>query len=305
MPRKSPILSPNEIKDLYNDRKGFNTDFLAGFSVKMPELLAALQTKITPTCYGDTVLKYHHYSLVMNGERKMPFFSAVNIDGISYKKIKPIMPSRKEIGSDKWIFDQRIPKELQIPKQFYKANDFDLGHLVRREDVVWGENLEEALNANRDSFYLTNATPQHAQFNRNSKSWKGLESYLLKNSRKHDLRLSVFSGAIFREDDGIFNGEKISRGFWKVVIMVKENGEPSVTGYIISQSTLVDAVFAANTRGDGFELGEFMTYQVPVSKIEEATGINFNLQGYDPLQNSRALFVPDPKHIQNFKDIKI
>ncbi len=49
-------------------------------------------------------------------------------------------------------------KKYQCGDELYIDNDLDRGHLVRRRDPVWGNSAEEA---NKDTFYFTNASPQH------------------------------------------------------------------------------------------------------------------------------------------------
>jgi endonuclease G, mitochondrial len=271
-------------------RKGYNAKFL-GKRLPLPKIKAK----------DSHLLNYIHYSMVFNSTRKMPYFTAVNIDAVSYNKLKPSIPSRKEMGADRWLIDGRLDKVAQIPKKFYSKNDFDLGHIVRREDVLWGDTLEEALAANDDSFYLTNACPQHKDFNRNAKRWKGLEDYALRSARKHDLRLSVFSGCVFSPDDRHLNDIRIPAQYWKILVMVKEDGELSATGYLVQQDDLIEDI----TERAIFVFEQFMMYQVPITEIEHLTGIRFGLNKYDPRQKvgERGILDPTPFLIKEESDI--
>ena len=118
------------------------------------------------------VLKYHHYSLVMNANRRLQMWSAVNVDYTPSKRRK----ERKEFGTDTWIPDPRIAGEDQIQDQelYDPAKKFDRGHIVRRDDTAWGNTAEEEILANSDSFHFTNSTPQHEQFNRAEFGFHGL-----------------------------------------------------------------------------------------------------------------------------------
>lgn len=250
---------------------------------------------------SSILLPYLHYSVALNPARRMPYFTAVNIDAERYNQLKAQIPSRKDIGADRWILDDRIPKEVQLPASFYRDNDFDLGHMVRREDVLWGDNVEQALAANNATFYLTNATPQHKDFNRNAQRWKGLEDYALKNARQNNLRVSVFSGCIFREDDRKHKMVQIPGKFWKVLVMVKANGELSATGYVIQQDDLIQDI---TEREIGFQYEQFKTYQVPITQIEAATGLQFQLNAYDPMQKIATRGVELlPMAIDDFADV--
>jgi DNA/RNA endonuclease G (NUC1) len=270
---------------------GYDPDFL-GVEIPLPKI----------TLPKDALLHYLHFSIGMNKDRRMPFYTAVNIDALSYNKLKSQIPSRKEIGEDDWELDLRLDKAAQLPKSFYRYNDFDLGHMVRREDAIWGETLEEALKANDDTFFLTNATPQHKDFNRSAERWKGLEDYALKHARKNDLRLTVFTGCIFTEKDRLFAKVKIPARFWKIMVMVKENGTPSATGYIVHQDDLIEDI----TEQSLFYYEQFKTYQVDLKTIEEATGIKFGLNAYDPLQrrSRQGLVANQPILVEDAENIE-
>ncbi len=269
-------------------QKGFDPHFLP-VEVQLPALKGA----------PDALLHYWHFSVAMNEARRMPYYTAVNIDALKYNKLKPNIPSRKEMGADDWNVEPRLPKMAQLPKSFYADNDFDLGHMVRREDALWGDTLEEAIAANDDTFYLTNAVPQHKDFNRNAARWKGLEDYALRNARKNDLRVSVFSGCVFDEKDRTFKNVQIPGQFWKILMMVKADGELSATGYLVQQDDLIEDI---TERDLGFRFEQFKTYQVPLTKIEEVTGLRFGLNDYDPVQKTRGIFTP-PTPIDDFEDI--
>ena len=286
----------------YKNREGYNANFL-GIKVPLPKLLKDIEPHVVFLTEGvhKNELKYHHFSVVMNGERKMPFFTAVNIDGVSYEKLGDV-PSRSAIGRDKWYFDPRIPKENQLGTSFYTKNDFDIGHQVRREDALWGDNLETAIKANNDTFHLTNAAPQHKDLNRNAHRWLGLESYALNNCRKYGLKINVFTGPVFAETDGVYNDIKIPDQFWKIIVMIKDDGTPSATGYIVQQNDLIDDIVKR-----GFVYEQFETYQVPISKIEDLTHVQFGLNKYDPLQKKQKhalAFELEPQIIDSFDKIE-
>ncbi len=81
--------------------------------------------------------------------------------------------------------------------ELYSGNRQDRGHIARRADLVWGE-LDEAQQANRDSFYYSNITPQMDDFNQSSQNgiWGRLENALFEDVDVEDLRVSVFAGPV-------------------------------------------------------------------------------------------------------------
>lgn len=284
-----PAEEPSEVPPANGEgtgRRGFNPDFLPTH-INLPAM----------DRNSDALLHYRHFSVAMNPNRRLPYYTAVNIDAQRYNRLKDMIPPRDEM-KDHWVLENRIPEELQLPESFYHDNDFDLGHMVRREDPIWGDTLEEAIAANEDTFHLTNAAPQHKDFNRSAQRWKGLEDYALKNAREHDLRLSVFSGCVFRDNDRKHRGVQIPGQFWKILVMVKKNGELSATGYVVQQDDLIQDI---TERGVEFQYEQFKTYQVPISKIEELTGLQFGLSDHDPLHGLRSVL--EPKAIEAYEDI--
>jgi endonuclease G len=266
----------------YTNRRGYREDFLGGdHSVPLPTLSKKLLKKAakieTGSDRGAFVLPYHHFSVVMNRERRLAFFTGVNIDGRTGVDLKR--------ETDKWSLDPRLRPDDQIGEEAYADNDLDRGHLVRRIDPAWGRTRTLAKRANDDTFHFTNCTPQHKNFNQNRTTWAGLENYILNNAANRRFRASVFTGAVFADDDDDYRGVKLPRQFWKVAVMVKENDELSATAYLLSQADLLRGLEAV---GD-FSYGAYRTYQVPVRRVEELTGISFgDLTRSDPLAGLEA-----------------
>ena len=216
-------------------RTGYAADFLGdGTPVPLPGLPRPLGGEggrgRTARAGGIDrfVLPYTHFSVVMNGERRMPFYSAVNIDGTQLRRIP---------RGDNWFLDPRIPAEVQTGDDVYKNNDLDRGHMTRRLDPVWGS-PDVAAEADADTFCFTNACPQHKDLNQ--KEWQQLEDYVLDNAGAHDLRVCVFTGPVFRPTDRPYRGILLPEEFWKVVVIVREDtGDLSATGYLLSQRDMI------------------------------------------------------------------
>ena len=68
-----------------------------------------------------------------------------------------------------------------MPDKFYTRDrgNFDKGHIVRRDDVAWGEDYDEVRRANGDTYHVTNCSPQVDAFNRSNLrgDWGKLENY--------------------------------------------------------------------------------------------------------------------------------
>jgi endonuclease G len=157
----------------YAARRGYDADFLgAGHRVDLPslppELAAIAATREDATGADAHVLRYHHYSVVMNAQRRLAFFTAVNIDGERSVRIKR--------ERDRWIFDPRLPEAEQTGERVYEDNPLDRGHLVRRLDPAWGGSHEQAKVANDDTFHFTNCTPSTSASTRTGRRGRGLRT---------------------------------------------------------------------------------------------------------------------------------
>lgn len=281
----------------YSVRKGYDPEFLGSgeHAVPLPTLppeLAA-QAAVNSSAAGEPryLLPYHHFSVALSKERKLAYFTAVNIDGNLAK------PNRR--GSDRWFFDPRVPESEQTGGDVYKRNDLDLGHLVRRLDPTWGETPEEARRANDDTFHYTNCTPQHKDFNRNKTRWAGIEDYILEHAENLHFKVSVFTGPVLAPDDDVYRGVQLPRQFWKVVAMVKKDGTLSATAYLLSQKKLI-----AGLRGPppkDFSYGKYRTYQVPVTDVEALTNLSFGtLSASDPF--ARRGVRAQPRELEESED---
>jgi endonuclease G len=202
--------------------------------------------------------------VVLNRYRRLAFFTAVNIDGASGVRLRR--------AADRWFFDPRVPRDQQAGEQVYQENPLDRGHLVRRLDPAWGPSAAAAKLANDDTFHFTNCTPQHHDFNAGQTLWAGLEDYILDSADNLKFRVNVFSGPVFAPDDDEYRGIQLPRQFWKVVAMVKPGREISATAYLLSQEQLIKGLEIAP---EAFSYGAYRTYQVPVRRIEEMTGLSF------------------------------
>ncbi len=282
VPPPAPADEAVSIDPDYGNREGYDPDFLgpeAG-NVPLPQLSEAMKADaaVNKEAKGDDehVLPYHHFSVVMSRARRFAYFTAVNIDGA--KRAHEI--DREE---DRWFLDPRIGEDEQAGEAIYAANPLDRGHLVRRLDPAWGLTFDEAKVANDDTFHFTNCCPQHEKFNRNKTTWAGMEDYVLNNADAQRLRVSVFTGPVFDEGDPEYRGVRLPRQFWKVVVMVREDGTLSATAYLLSQESLLQDL-------EEFSFGAFKTFQVAVRQVEELTGLGFgDLKPADPLETPEAI----------------
>lgn len=233
---------------------GFDARFL-GVEAGMPRVPAARSA-------ASVALDYEHFTVVLDTARRFAAVTGVNVDGALLAKVP---------RDDRWEFDERIPAELQAGPEVYANNDLDRGHLVRRNDPVWGS-PEVAARANTDTFRFTNAAPQASGFNQSKELWVGLEDHVLEHARVHELKLSVFTGPVLDADDPPYRGIRIPLRFWKIAAW--NTGEAlATTGFVVDQSPLVDTDKLPRVPGAVPPLGPFRTFQVRIAEIVALTGL--------------------------------
>jgi endonuclease G, mitochondrial len=157
--------------------------------------------------------------------------------------------------------------------------------------------------ANDDTFHYTVCAPQHLKLNR--VTWKSLEDYILKNTQAEDLKVSVFTGPVFSDNDVAYRKILLPLQFWKMAAVVKNDGNLSVTAYILSHEEYLDDVLNRGFIGDtGFE--EYKTYQIPLRRLKELTNLNLdNLFQFDPLHHRGLLAGPEFVEIGEADDVHL
>ena len=268
----------------YAAKRGYQESFL-GVKVPMPTVKAGRMGEILKDPKGKPLLlKYRHYSLVMNRARRLQMWSAVNVD---YSAARRGDKSRSELGTDKWIPDPRIPGQDQITDvDFYKpAGQIDRGHIVRREDNAWGANDEEIEYANSDTFHWTNCTPQHTAFNKENPEkkyarkglWGEFEAYVQNQLLAGEKQCCILAGPVLAKSDpsADFGAGPIQYPvkFWKVIAVVNNSrGKRKLTthGFVFDQTDVVTAF------GIEFTPGVFGRYQKKLLEITALTGVVFD-----------------------------
>ena len=283
---EAPGSEPTTSSEEFEGRKGYSSSFLEGWDIPLP--LPKDNSDIRKLKNGNSFeLKYHHFSVIMSASRRMPMLTAVNIDGSQSRRVPRISV---------WSYDGRMKKEDQWGDDLYFKNDLDRGHMVRREDPVWGD-TDDAKLANSDTFHFTNSCPQMAGVNQ--KTWVGLENYVLSHTREDNMQVSVFTGPIFSDGDMEYRGAKIPKAFWKVVAIVTDDGRPSATAYKVSQEKELSEL--------EFVFAGYKTYQISIQEVIETTGIKFDaLLQYDGFSQHEMAGKPRIQEpINDLKDIRI
>ena len=276
----------------YSNRKGFDSAFLRSGKqdgqVFLPQLSPALAKKASPLIANpkDNVLPYRHFSVVMHKARRFAIYSAANVDFSGrFQLTRP---------KDVWRFDPRIAPEAQVGEAFYANNQFDRGHLTRREDQEYGATQAKALDAATDTNHWSNCTPQHARFNEGRELWQGIERHILEEAVDADhFRAQVITGPVFDAKDPILSGfpdTPYPLRYWKVVAAINASGKLFATAYILDQR---DTIAEFGLRGaPEVPFTPYKTFQTTIAAIEKLTQLTFTgtkgssrigLSAFDPL----------------------
>ncbi len=322
----------------YGERAGYNPEFLGSGAMSMP-----LPTVKDPTLKeavlqfsfegeNGSILKYWNYSVVMNKDRKLAFYSAVNVDANQ-------RPENTAREGDHWYTDTRIGANYQIGSEFYgnqsvfevdrSKNPFDKGHLTRRLDAQWGAAEELAKRNGDDSFHWTNCSPQHWQLNQGKKRWLGLEEYVIATFAKDTGRACVINGPVFdapmslKKPDGrmdpnlqgaphkdpVFGDVPIPKMFFKVVACEGNAGKLQVAAFLMSQEDLLRTI--DRLKGMPPVVDELLTpaearlYQIKLKDLETLTGLDFGALSDSEVAVEEKVEPSVPRLIEEFEDIRM
>ncbi len=253
----------------------YDPNFLPDCNIPLPTVNPLMSDQIFDN--GNPV---HHtrYSIIFNEARGFAACTAHNIDGNS------MIPLGDIPRSNPFRYDPKIPNNIQVGNdQGYRKNDWDRGHLVRRRSLHWGD-IEEAKQADRDSFFYSNIAPQHEHLH--DTAWGAIEDWMLEFADEHKQQAAIFTGPVFTPYDPEIRNDpdedpiRLPAGFWKI-LAIKHFGELRAAGFLVWQRDF------DNDEPLGFR--PFLE-QVRITTIEFLTGLSFGeLRHKDPLRYESPL----------------
>jgi endonuclease G len=125
-------------------------------------------------------------------------------------------------------------------------------------------------------------------FNRGKDRWQGLEQFLLEQHAKKDKRrMTVITGPLFAANDPVYRNDQMDYSvrcplqFWKVCVLVREDGSAAATGFLLGQNEITDLPGFIT---EGFEVS---VAQIRIVDLEKKTGLSFgNLTQHDHFAQS-------------------
>lgn len=215
----------------------------------------AAKNSTTPTVISDFRIERGAYDLAYDGQHRQArwvyeYLTSDSVDGAADR------------GKCVFKEDPLIPVALQATNADYTGSGFDRGHLCPAGDARVSD------KAMKETFFLSNISPQHPQFNRGY--WLKLERHVRELAKKHG-SIHVFTGGLYlphQEADGRryvkyqvigANDVAVPTHYFKVVL--SEDGIP-VEAYIMPNEAIATNI----------PLEKFTT---TIEKIERAAGIVF------------------------------
>jgi endonuclease G len=149
--------------------------------------------------------------------------------------------------------DSKVPSKSASPDD-YSNSGFDRGHLSPSADNY------ATTEANRESFYMSNISPQLPDFNRKG-PWPKLEKWVRKQAELLD-SVYVVTGPVFRNNLGTIgeNEVTIPGYFYKALLRFDEKGKPHTIAFLLPHLS------------SDLPLKQCI---VPVNSLESITGIDF------------------------------
>lgn len=274
--------------------EGYSSKFIDGTTnISSTSVIPKSRRQFLPKVEGNKngILNYTNLSVFYHSERKIPFFSAYNIDGAQKKT--------KISRSNSFHLDPRIDSKIQLSTKFYdfkyqdiKSNKlrkiFEIGHVAAHNEMSWGDAAQ--IQAYR-TFHFPNSFPQAEILN--SGLWRSLENYIVNETSTIDKnkKICVFTGPFILSSDPFYKNSKtfqIPILFFKVVVFSTEKGLFS-TAFVMSHEKKINELGIIVEIEDLFEKTaispDFIdfkykkVFQISLNLLERESGLNFTWKG--------------------------
>ena len=264
---------------------GYNPKFVGdGINIPLPKFNRKLGKsvlrkpgKLREDIYSDHI----NFTLVMNKDTRQLIYSAHNID---QSKFRP----DPDGGKKSWRKDGDIGKEFQIGNEYYEdrtdssgdkiKNPYDRGHMVMRNNAMWGDSPEKADLAGKATYTYANASLQHENLNRDE--WKALETKIVREfSHDSNDKLCVFTGPIYGSLDrhvnlSDSNSARVPSGFFKVLCFRSKDSSTVNKLGVLAFAIFQDEKVLRDQKNKK-TIKTNRAYQFTIKEIQKLTGIKF------------------------------
>ena len=194
----------------------------------------------------EQIIQHEGYTVSYNADYRIA-------NWVAYVLTDKEARSDKAERQNKFVVDPLV-KGASATNEDYTRTSYDRGHLAPAGDMKWSE------KAMRESFYLSNITPQKPGLNRGI--WKELEEQIRLWARENGAVL-IATGPVIPDEELNRLGKNrvgVPRQFYKVLCMVVNNQLEGV-GFLFE-----------NRDYGTTPLRQMM---VPIDSVEQVTGIDF------------------------------
>ena len=194
----------------------------------------------------EQIIQHEGYTVSYNADYRIA-------NRVAYVLTDKEARSDKAERQNKFVVDPLV-KGASATNEDYTRTGYDRGHLAPAGDMKWSE------KAMRESFYLSNITPQKPGLNRGI--WKELEEQIRLWARENGAVL-IATGPVIPDEELNRLGKNrvgVPRQFYKVLCMVVNNQLEGV-GFLFE-----------NRDYGTTPLRQMM---VPIDRVEQVTGIDF------------------------------
>lgn len=212
--------------------------------MKLISLVLSLLFLFAPHAAQSEIIKRTYYSLSYSERHEVAEWVAYDL---SKNQLKNCVGRSNTFRTDPLISTGTASTED------YSGSNFDRGHLLPAGDMKFNE------QAMRDTFYMSNITPQPAKFNRGK--WATLESLIRAWAFQYE-KIWIVTGPILRGElatIGRTNKISIPLEYFKAVIRKTSTGYTGI-GFIMPTSV---------------PFNELENYVVSINQIEDLTGDDY------------------------------
>lgn len=194
---------------------------------------------------SEQVIRHEGYTVSYNSDYKIA-------NWVAYELTAEEAKSKKTERSNKFVSDPKV-KGATATNEDYTRTGYDRGHLAPAGDMKW------SAKAMRESFYLSNISPQKPALNRGI--WKDLEEQSRLWARDYG-SLLIATGPIITNKMKQMGKNKVGvpGAFYKVICYVSGN-EYKAIGFILENRD--------------YKKTPLKSMAIPVDSVEKVTGIDF------------------------------
>lgn len=218
---------------------------LAGLLIPLCSLANNLARPYAAPVLNHQILKRNHYELSYNNKHEIADWVSYDLNSNHLRGCVP--------RSDSFRLDPLILEGSSTPAD-YKDSGFDRGHLLAAGDMKFDR------EAMRDTFFMSNMTPQPAKFNRGR--WSSLENLMRAWGLKYK-NIAIVTGPVIQENlpqIGVENKVSVPHEYFKVIIRENLDGTFNGIGFLMN----TDVPFS-----------DLASYALTINQIEEITGLDF------------------------------